>query len=156
MSVSPEAPDRVDYPVAAAVRGRLMGALLLLVGVLVVLVSLLVALVGVPRAVVSALVVLLVVLVAGGGYALTRRTWLVRADRVGYRVRLVRGAGVRAARWEDVQDLVTSTVHGARCVVLRLRDGRSTTIPVAVLQGDADDFVRALRARLDLAHGYRR
>ena len=33
-------------------------------------------------------------------------------------------------------------VAGAPCVVLRLRDGRSTTIPVDVLAGDRDEFVQ--------------
>ena len=34
------------------------------------------------------------------------------------------------------------------CVVLALRDGRTTTVPVSVLAGDRDEFVARLRALL--------
>ena len=34
------------------------------------------------------------------------------------------------------------------CVVLALRDGRTTTVPVAVLAADRDEFVARLRALL--------
>ncbi|WP_188779905.1 hypothetical protein [Marmoricola endophyticus] len=145
-----------EYAVAAPVRARLMAALLLVVGVVLLVVSILVFLLDLPRDVLSALVILVLVAVVGGGYAVTRRTWLFRADPVGYRVRMVRGAGVRQARWHDVHDVVTTTVHGARCVVLRLQDGTSTTIPVSVLALDADAFARAVRGHLDAAHGYHR
>ncbi len=40
-------------------------------------------------------------------------------------------------------------------MVLRLRDGRTTTIPVDVLSGSADGFVRDLQDHLDRGHGYR-
>jgi hypothetical protein len=68
----------------------------------------------------------------------------------------VRGAGVKQARWLDVEDAVTTTVAGAKCVVLRLRDGRSTSIPVDVLAGDREEFVRTLQQYLDGGHGLRR
>jgi hypothetical protein len=115
-----------------------------------------VAVSGLPLVVMSVLVALVVVAVAGVGYLLTRRTYVVRADQDGYRVRLVRGAGVRAARWQDVEDVVATHVAGDRCVQLRLRDGGSTTIPVDVLAIDGDVFVRELQNRLDQGHGYRR
>jgi len=57
--------------------------------------------------------------------------------------------GVDRGRWADVEDAVTTTVAGAPCVVLRLRDGRSTTIPVDVLAGDRDEFVQQVLAYLD-------
>ena len=37
-----------------------------------------------------------------------------RLDEDGYRVRLVRGAGVRAARWRDVEDAVAASPRGSR------------------------------------------
>jgi hypothetical protein len=40
--------------------------------------------------------------------------------------------------------------------VLRLRDGRTTTIPVRLLDTDPDAFVRAVSAYLDRGRGYRR
>ena len=55
-----------------------------------------------------------------------------------------------------VEDVVTATVHGHDCVVLRLRDGRTTTVPVAVLDAPRQVFVQDLRTHLDAGHGYRR
>ena len=101
-------------------------------------------------------VVLVVLAVVASGLVLTRLTPLVHLDEAGYRVRLLRGAGVRAARWRDVEDVVTATVQGHDCVVLRLRDGRTTTVPVAVLDAPREVFVQDLRTHLDAGHGYRR
>ena len=70
-------------------------------------------------------------------------------------MRYVRGAGVTSARWVDVKDMATTTVAGGPCVVLRLRDGRETTIPVGVLGTDREQFVRDLRRRLDEGRGMR-
>jgi hypothetical protein len=144
----------VDYALAPQVRARLMGVLLVGLGVLVCAMTVLVSLLTLPLDVMSAVVVVVLVAVVGGGFLLNRRSYVVRADRLGYRVRFVRGAGTRAARWADVQDLVTADVAGARCVVLRLKDGRSTTIPVDLLAVDTESFVRDLRVHLDHGHGY--
>jgi hypothetical protein len=134
----------------------MLGVLLVGLGVVVVLLTLAVWLVDLPTGVLSAGVLLGAVAVLGAAVLLTRRTTVVRLDETGYRVRLVRGAGATEARWTDVEDVVTATVSGERCVVLRLRDGRTTTIPVRMLEGDPDDFVRDLREHLDRGHGYRR
>jgi hypothetical protein len=40
-------------------------------------------------------------------------------------------------------------------VVLHLRDGRTTTIPVAALAADREEFVRDLQAHLQRGHGLR-
>ncbi len=63
---------------------------------------------------------------------------------------------MKQARWRDVEDVVAATVSGHDVVVLRLRDGRTTSIPVRVLDTRADDFVKDLSAHLDRGHGYRR
>jgi hypothetical protein len=62
---------------------------------------------------------------------------------------------VRQGRWKDVEDMLATTVAGDRVVVLRRRDGRTTTIPVGILAGSPDDFVRDLQQHLDRGHGYR-
>jgi hypothetical protein len=152
----PTPTSAVDYGVAPQVRARVMGAFLVVLGVLVCTTTVAVSLLELPLDVISVLVVLAVVAVLGGGLLLMRRTYVVRADAAGYRVRLVRGAGVKAARWEDVEDVVATRVAGARCVQLRLRSGGTTTIPVDVLAIDGDDFVHDLQNRLDRGHGYRR
>ncbi len=77
-----------------------------------------------------------------------RHAYVVRLDRLGYEVRLVRGAGVKRARWADVAEASTADVRGVPCVVLSLRDGRTTTVPVGVLAGDRDEFVTRVRTLL--------
>jgi hypothetical protein len=145
-----------DYRFAPPLVVRFLGLVLVGLGLLTVLAVGLVALLGLPAVVVTVVVVLVVVAVVATGFVLTRLTPLVHLDDAGYRVRLLRRAGVRAARWRDVEDVVTATVQGHHCVVLRLRDGRTTTIPVAVLDARREVFVQDLRTRLDAGHGYRR
>ena len=144
-----------DYRFSSAFVARLLGGLLALVGLVVVLVAAGVALLDLSGVVLSAAVfgAALTFLVLGG--LLVRRPVVVALSREGYRVRLVRGAGVRAARWTEVEDVAAVVVQGQPCVVLRLRDGRTTTVPVGVLAVDNDGFVRDLQEHLDRGHGYR-
>ncbi len=143
------APVTSDYRLSPLLAARLLGVSLVLWGLLVFLATAVVVLFSAPVAILTVAVVLCVVGVFTTGWFLTRRTYVVRLTDEGYRVRFVRGAGVTQARWVDVEDAVTAVVADARCVVLRLRDGRSTTVPVDVLAGSADDFVRAVRDHLD-------
>ena len=151
-----ETPDITTFGLAPQLRARLMATALMLIGLLLVVVTLLVLAAGLSLDVISVAVLLVVVAVFGLGHLLVRRWYVVRLDPVGYRVRFVRGAGVAAARWTDVEDLAATTVAGARCAVLRLRDGRTTTVPVDVVEGSPEAFVDELRRRLDTGHGYRR
>jgi hypothetical protein len=132
-----------------------MGAGLALAGLLVVVVVLGGLLFGWPTAVLSTAVVAAVAAVLLLGLVLWRLAPVVRLDEVGYEVRWVRGAGVRQGRWKDVEDVLATTVAGDRVVVLRRRDGQTTTIPVAILSGAPDDFVRDLQQHLNRGHGYR-
>jgi len=145
-----------DYRLSQPVVVRMMGALLVVLGVVVVLMTLGVGLLGVPTAVLSVGIVLVALLLLAGALVLTRGVTLVRLDDAGYRVRFVRGAGVLQARWTDVEDVVATTVVGERCVVLRLRDGRTTTIPVRLLRTSPEAFVKDLQGHLNRGHGYRR
>ena len=135
---------------------RLMGVALVVVGVLVLLLAAAVAWLDLPVAVLTVGLVVAVLAVLGVGVLARRRGVVVRFDDRGYRVRLVRGAGVRQGEWKQVEDVAAVTVAGERCVVLRLRDGRTTTVPVGVLATRTEDFVEDLRAHLDRGHGYRR
>lgn len=134
----------------------MLGVLLVALGVVVVALTLLVALLELPAWLLGVGVLGTAVLVLVAGVVLSRRTTVVRLDETGYRVRYVRGAGTTEARWTDVEDVVTATSAGERVVVIRLRDGRTTTVPVRMLAGSPDDFVRDLQAHLDEGHGYRR
>jgi hypothetical protein len=146
-----------NYRFAGPFIVRLVGLALAGVGVLVLLLTVLAVTVvrrdvGGTGVVVGLVMALLVGL---GALAVVRRTVVVRLDDSGYQVRLVRGAGVQRAGWTEVEDVAATTVAGDRCVVLRLRDGRTTTIPVDVLAGSSDDFVRDLQRHLNRGHGYR-
>ncbi len=148
-----------DYRFAPALLVRSFGGLLALCGLVVLVVAGVVALAGGPggavttaAAVSAALIILGVVAVA----VVARGAPLVRLDETGYRVRWLRGAGTKQARWRDVEDAVTGSVGGQDCVILRLRDGRTTTIPMRVLDASPSSFLDDLRARLDQGHGYRR
>ncbi len=147
-----------SYRFAAPFIVRMAGVGLVAVGVLVLVLAALVAALSLPDAVLSTGLVVAVVLclVVLAGLAVLRRRDVVRLDETGYRVRSVRGAGVRQAPWKDVEDVTAPTVEGQRCVLLRLRDGRTTTIPVDVLAGSADAFVHDLQQHLNRGHGYRR
>jgi hypothetical protein len=134
---------------------RLMGLALALVGLLLVVLVGLVVLLGLPTGVLSVGVVLALVAVVAVGLLATRGGVVVRFDDLGYRIRHVRGAGVRQAAWTEVEDAVATTVAGERCVVLRLRDGRTSTVPVGLLAGRPDDFVGDLRRHLNHGHGSR-
>lgn len=133
-----------------------MGLFLALLGVVVLILTVLVGLFALPLVMITVGVVLVMVAVCAVGYALVRKPYVVRLGEAGYRVRFVRGAGVRQARWQDVEDVVATAVADEPCVVLRLRDGRTTTVPVTALAGSPDAFARDLQEHLNQGHGYRR
>jgi hypothetical protein len=142
------------YRLAPALAARLVGLLLVLLAVLVLAGTLLVAVLDGPSA---------LLLVIGGGAVVAvvalvvplRSVRVVALDDEGYRVRMIRGAGVRTARWRDVSEAVAASPHGVDCVVLRLKDGRTTSIPVAAVDAARDDFVADLRAHLRRGEGLR-
>ena len=138
-----------DYRVAPALAVRLVGLTLATVGVLVFVATLLVAVAGYGATLL--LVVALVGVAGAGGLAwwLGTRARVVHLDELGYRVRFVRGAGVAAARWADVQTVERHAIAGSDCMVLRLRDGRSTTIPLDVVAGEDRAFAQDVHRRLE-------
>ena len=144
-----------DYRLSQPLVVRLMGSFLIATGVLIFLLAGLVGVFALPLVVLLVGVVVALVSLFAVGFLLTRRATVVRLSDTGYQVRFVRGAGVKQARWKDVEDVVATTIAGERCVVLRLRDGRTTTVPVRVLAVPGDAFVRDLQRHLNTGHGYR-
>jgi hypothetical protein len=144
-----------DYRLSPTLGARLMGLLLVVLALLLFGVTALVALLNLTPDLLVVLAALGLVGIFGFGYVLTRRLYVVRLDESGYRVRLIRGAGVTSAEWKDVDDAATATPRGIPCVVLHLRDGRTTTIPVAAVAADREEFVRDLQAHLQRGHGLR-
>jgi hypothetical protein len=148
--------DVREYALAPGLRARLMGIFLTVVGAAVLGVSAVVLAAELPTGTIAGLLVLAAIGVVVLALLLGRRWYVVRLDDTGYRVRLVRGVGRAQARWTEVEDLTTAVVSGTQCVVLRLRDGQTTTVPVNLIEGDREEFVDELQRRLDTGHGYRR
>lgn len=144
------------YRLAPAVAARLVGVLLCAVAVVILLSTLAIAVVDLHTAFLLVPVVLVVLLLAATWWGWRQKGWIARLTPEGYRIRWVRGVGVATGRWKDVEDAVTTTLLGAPVVVLRLRDGRTTTIPVEMLAGDREAFVRDLQQHLQRGHGLRK
>lgn len=134
-----------DYRLAPALGARLVGTLLVLLAVLLFAVTALVALLHLSLDLLVVVAVVGVGAVLVVGLVLTRRTVVVHLDDDGYRVRMIRGAGASAASWPEVEEVAAASPRGLDCLVLRLRDGRTTTIPVAAVAADKDDFARDVR-----------
>jgi hypothetical protein len=143
-----------DYRLSPALGARLMGTLLVILAVALFAATALVALLHLPLDLLVVLAVLGLVGVFVVGYAL-RKKYVVHLDDEGYRVRLVRGAGVTEASWKDVEEVVAASPRGIDCLVLRLGDGRTTTIPVSAVAADRDDFARDVRDHARRGEGLR-
>lgn len=149
----PAVPEVSQFRCAPALAARLVGGLLVVLAVALAVVTVVVALAGLPLLVVLGVALVGVVGVLVAGNLLARRIPVVHLGPDGYRVRLVRGAGVTAARWTDVREAATATHDDLPVVVLRLADGRTTTIPVTVLDIDREEFVRVLQVHLQRGQG---
>lgn len=149
-SASSTSTSVTDYPLAPPVMARFVGAYLLLLAVVLLAAT-------AATAVLKLNADLLVLLLGLGILGLIALSWrlrsvpIVRLTEAGYRVRMVRAAGTTEARWSEVEDAVAAAPRGIECLVLRLRDGRSTTIPVLLVRGDKDDLARDVRAHLKRA-----
>lgn len=145
-----------DYRLSRPLLARILGVLLVVLGAALFVLTVAVAVLSLPGTVLTVGVVVVGLAAVLIALAAWRNGYVVRLDEAGYRVRFVRGVGVAQGRWTDVEDVVATVVAGERCVVLRLRDGRASTIPVRLLAARPDDFVRDLQGHLNRGHGYRR
>lgn len=141
-------PQTSDYRLAPAFAARFVGVLLVGLAVVLVLATVLVAVLSLPGVTLLVVVVVGVVGVITAAVLVSQRVAVVHLGADGYRVRLVRGAGVNAADWREVEEAVTAAPGGVPVIVLHLRDGRSTTIPVQALAADREEFARDLREHL--------
>jgi len=149
-------PTPTVHRLAPAVAARLLGVVLCGVAVLILVSTLVIAVLDVHTVFLLVPVLLTLAALVGCWWAWRTRGWVVRMTSEGYRVQWVRGVGAASGRWKDVEDAVTTTVADAPVVVLRLRDGRTTTIPVEMLAGDREAFVRDVQDHLQRGHGIRK
>ncbi len=145
-----------DYRVSPQLAARLLGVFLVLSAILIFLVTAVIVLVKAPVWLLTVVVLLVLAGVVAAGVAMSRAGYVVRLTPEGYRVRYVRGVGVAQARWTEVHDVIEEAVAGSPCIVLRLRDGRHSVIPLEVLAAPKEEFLGDLRDHLDRGHGLRR
>ena len=136
------------YRLAPTVQARLLGAAVVGLALLVFAGTAVVIAARIDFAWLFIPLVLGVAVVAGFGWWLRNKAYVLRASAQGYRIAFVRGAGVREARWADIQEAVTTMPAGTPCLELRLKKGGATTIPVTILSIDREQFVRELQAYL--------
>ncbi|WP_460831922.1 hypothetical protein [Nocardioides hungaricus] len=144
-----------DYRLAPALGARFLGVLLVLLAVVLAVLTLSVAVLAWPAGVLVGAAAVGLAGILATGWLVLRGLPVVRLTADGYRVRMVRGAGATAASWVDVTEAVAASAGGTPVVVIRLRDGRSTTIPVPALAADREEFVRDLQRHLQGGSGLR-
>ncbi|WP_157538526.1 MULTISPECIES: hypothetical protein [unclassified Nocardioides] len=148
---SPQEPSVSDYRLAPPVMARFVGAYLVLLAVVLLAVTVAAVALDLDADLLVLVLGLGVLGLIGLAWWLRSRLVVVRLTEAGYQVRMIRAAGVSEARWSEVEDAVAAAPRDIECLVLRLRDGRSTTIPVQLVAADKDDLARDVRAHLDRA-----
>jgi hypothetical protein len=140
------------YRLAPALGARLVGRSLVSLAVVVVVATVVGVAIGAGWLLAGWVTLVGLALVAGWAWYLVRRAWAVRLTPEGYAVRLLGGIGVAAASWSQVDEVLAASPGGRPCLVLRLDDGRMTTLPMAALAGDADAVAHDVRRRVRDAH----
>jgi hypothetical protein len=143
------------HRLAPAVAARLLGVVLCGVAVLILVSTLLIAVLDLHTVFLLVPVLVTLASLVACWWLWREKGWVVKFTDEGYRVQWVRGVGAASARWRDVEDAVTTTLLEAPVVVLRLRDGRTTTIPVEMLAMDREAFARDLQEHLQRGQGLR-
>jgi hypothetical protein len=136
------------YRLATPVAARFLGAAIIVLAIVVFLVTAVVFATGADDGWILLPLVVGVVAVLALGWWLRTKAYVVRCTAQGYSIRFVRGAGVREARWADVQEAVTASPRGIPLLVLRLKNGTTTSIPVTILAIDREQFVREMQRHL--------
>ena len=141
-----------SYRLAPALGVRLVGRCLVTLAVLVFVATFLGPLIGSGWLVAAGATVAGLALVGLWAWYLLRIAWAVRLTEHGYAVRLIRGVGTPAASWADVDEVVTASPADLDLLVVRLRNGTQTRLPMAALAADPDTFAHDVRTRLRDAH----
>jgi MFS family permease len=114
----------------------------------------------VATAVFWTLVAIGVVLLAGmvrAAIQILRQPTVLRLDSTGYRVSRQSGAtGVRQASWTAVERVRRDRIDDREYVVVQLRTGGSTRIPVRAVATPVATWLAEVDDRLNRAHGQRR
>jgi hypothetical protein len=148
----PHSPAITSYRLAPALGARLVGRSLVTLGLVVLVLTVVAGVVGGGWPLVVLVVTAGLVLLAVWAWWLLRVAWALRLTPEGYAVRLLGGIGATTATWSDVVEVAASSPGGRPCLVLSLRDGRSTRLPMAALAADRDAVAVDVRRRVRDAH----
>jgi hypothetical protein len=140
------------YRLAPALAVRMVGRSLVSLAALVALATVAGVLLGSGWVVAGVVAVAGLVAIAAWAWYLFRIARAVSLGDDGYAVRLLGGVGATSASWLQVQEVVAASPGAQPCLVLRLRDGRSTRLPMAALAADADAVAVEVRRRVRDAH----
>ena len=117
------------YRLGVAHLVRIAGTFVIGLGVLWVVATLL----GVGGARPGGLALLTIGVLVGLALAFARPPRILSLDETGYRVRWVRGAGRTRATWREVENVTSRQVGGTALMVVELKDGTTTTVPLTLL-----------------------
>jgi len=140
-------PD-TTYRLAPALVARLVGRTLVTLAATVSILTVIGILAGAGWVLAGAATLVGAVLVGAWAWYLARRAWAVRLTSRGYAVRALGGVGVTEASWSEVDEVLAASPGGTPCLVLRLRDGRTTRLPMPTLAADPDTFAHDVRRRV--------
>jgi len=143
--------DVTLYRLAPTFAARLLGGGLVLLALLVFAYTALTVALSLPPDLIVVVLVVGLLTVFGVNNWLRSSTYVVRLDDLGYHVKYVRGVGVATGTWGDVVEAVAAHPRDIACLVLKRRDGTSTSIPVQMLNADRDMFADDVKARLQRA-----
>jgi hypothetical protein len=129
-----------------------MGRSLVSLAVLVLVATVAAAVAGGGWDLVALIAAVGLVLVGAWGWWLLRVAWAFRLTPEGYAVRMLGGVGTTTAAWPDVVEVLASSPGGEPCLVLQLRDGGATRLPMAALAADRDTVALDVRRRVRDAH----
>lgn len=136
------------YRLAPHVVARFLGGAFVALAIVVVVVTVVVFATGTGYGWIFLPLLLGLIGLGALAWWLRTKAYVVRCTSQGYSIRLVRGAGVREARWADVQEAVTASPYGIPVLTLRLKNGTTSTIPVTVLAIDREQLVREMQRHL--------
>lgn len=151
MTSAPEG-SATTYRLAPALAVRMVGRSLVSLAALVAVATVAGVLLGTGWFVAGVVALAGLVAVAAWAWYLLRVARAVRLRDDGYAVRLLGGVGATSASWLQVQEVVAAGPGTQPYLVLRLRDGRSTRLPMAALDADADAVALEVRRRVRDAH----
>lgn len=140
-----------DYRLAPALAARILGVSFAALALLVFLATFLVAALGGSFVWVALLAAVGLVVTGVTAYVVTKRIAVLHVDDAGYRVRLIRGAGVRTATWDQVKEIAEVSGDDGRFLLFKLADGARTSVPFAALAASPAEVTKAVRRAVKTA-----